>query len=1685
MSQADRFGEIPGYELEEPPIYERRSGNVIWRARQKSLGRYVAVKQVHPSASDAERRREQLSQEARILANLAHPNIVPIYDRMTDAQGNVFYSMKIITQSPWSHVMRQRNLDENLDVLLKVMDAVAFAHSQEVCHLDLKPQNVMLGEFGEVLLMDWGISKWEGSEAMDDSRGTPEYAAPEMAQGLFDQMGPRSDTYLLGAILFEILAGVPPHDVSHAGYKFLPAAKNTLRPFPADAPPELQAIAMKAMETSPGDRYADVREMRSALRRYQEHHESNSLAADANRALAEARQTHKDELYGKARFLFLGALDRWDGNPTAAAGLLETMRAHAETALARGDLNLTQTLLSGHAEQLRAFARAMQDEQAPEAVGNVLSFRVGYDEEDQAREILQEKLDAALEEREAADRRAKAARKWVRRLVAAVVVISATAAVVSNSFRMESKISEAKAKDSEAKAWESEAKAEKSEAEAKESEANAKESEKKAKNNAYFALVRAAAAKTDELENENNFKDADKLLKQCDASLRQWEWGRLSYLCDLTAKSMQAPTPLSAVAATESGNWLALAGQNGKVSFWKQDRRIERSIDGASIVYAAAFSPDGKWLVTADNDGEKNQVKVWDAAKEELVRGETPRVHRSPVTCLAFSGDGTKLVSGALAEKDDVGQVGKAVVWDFDRQHGQLHHPTVLTGHWGTIHAVCFAEPPGAKSPDTIITAAEDGKLSVWTDKSGAWTEGEFSYSKSKLEIPSQHKAIHAIAYLKNENLLATGGDDGRIRLWNVTAIRNSRTQDPSKRTPVEPLATLAGHAGPVRCLAFLPPGKTFGNCLISGGDDNVLNVWDLASQKVRKPLRGHSGPILACCVCTKNGRPWVLSGSADTTAKLWDVGEHSEKQIFSARVEHGGEDAVLAGAFSSDGKRFVVGDLGRKAVLRNVTDTPETSDTRVEFKEGHEYLVERVLPSRDEKRLVTSARDGTVRLWDYAKGSQQCVQTNGNSTVVALSDSGRWLAVSGTVPDAAFPDRSCPAAVLWDVSAGPKGIQDPLGHKPCFRSPSGDVTALAISHDENSLFLGDVNGRCRLFDRASGERRWGDKPEHRFHLRAVTAAAFLPGDRSVLTASTEKAIVRWDVATGQPSAGFLHDEPVSAMVVSRDGERLVTASEDATVRIWSVGDGKELVRFPVSGGEKTLRTNLARLSVLKKVRFVDLARNSRVGEATLAGILWKKARGSPEDVRRLAEALEVSPEALWKPRVSCVAMSADRRRLLAVNATDAVVLVGDLDDSDRPTRWTQVRLPDDAEIWSAAFCTNATRNEILIAGGNAARLWDVEKNCEIRRFAPHDAVASACIEPNPPGQSTQTDRVRIATAGSDGCVKIWEEQPAGAAGGQGSSFQLDKLWGRIRRVVFSGDGRQLLIAGAGSPEKKGQAMLWSLAENRAEPIAEFVGKGGEVNDAVFCRIGGRDCAATVGNDNSIRFWKWETGRIGQQQPEAASCLRDGRDPKKSEIAADQAHAQAVLCVAFFPLTMSQQTKEDTPIRLPHGLLLTGSEDHTARLWQITTESRPAGESQIVLELLAELAGHTDAVTSVGFSPDGKRMITGSKDRTARIWAWDESERTAGKLPEARELLVLRGHTQTITSVAFSPKSSASGENYVLTTSRDGTAILWPASTPPRTPSADVGTPEAPRPPLPSTENAARAASPPSSGTPR
>ncbi|MDB4975925.1 MAG: Serine/threonine protein kinase PrkC, regulator of stationary phase [Myxococcaceae bacterium] len=349
---------------------------VVRLARQLALDRDVAVKTVRPEVK-SELVTRMLLQEALILGRLEHPNILPIYDICHEA-GEPRIVLKKVEGTEWSQLMHHGNviraefavsdpLEWNLGVLMQVCNAVHFAHSRGVVHRDLKPDNIMVGKFGELYVMDWGLAvcteddgtgRFPLASNATELAGTPQYMAPEMLGGPVSQISARTDIYLLGAMLYEIIAGAAPHRGRNIQEIILQVV--TSQPeIPAASPSELSRICRRAMAPEPELRFESADAMRLSLLGFLQHAGSRRLAELALARTAELLACLREPLphasglseriqmlFGECRFGYRQALASWPENDLAIAGQERALRAMIDYELAQQNPRSAGTLLA-------------------------------------------------------------------------------------------------------------------------------------------------------------------------------------------------------------------------------------------------------------------------------------------------------------------------------------------------------------------------------------------------------------------------------------------------------------------------------------------------------------------------------------------------------------------------------------------------------------------------------------------------------------------------------------------------------------------------------------------------------------------------------------------------------------------------------------------------------------------------------------------------------------------------------------------------------------------------------------------------------------------------------------------------------------------------------------------------------------------------------------------------------------------------------------------------------------------------------------------------------------------------------------------------------------------------------------------------------------------------------------------
>ncbi len=359
------------------------------------IGREIAVKVIKPGHGSGGDARVRFEREARVQGQLEHPSVVPVYDLGIRPDGSAFFTMKRVRGETLEEILDELRTGDPgaaarhtrrkmLGAFSSLCLAVAFAHSRRVLHRDLKPGNIMLGSYGELYILDWGLAKvlgapeGAGSEPMLEDpveaplsrqhqtvagamMGTPGYMAPEQIRGEIDAQDPRTDVFALGAILFEVLTLEPLFGRYGSGVTAILAAtlagadaRASVRAPDRGIPPELDAICVRAAAREPADRFASARELHEAIERFLD----GDRDLEQRRVMAERHTARAEELFAAAEQAGAGADAAREGALREASAALAVDPAH------RGAIGLMVRLLLDTPLDLPPEARAELEQQA-------------------------------------------------------------------------------------------------------------------------------------------------------------------------------------------------------------------------------------------------------------------------------------------------------------------------------------------------------------------------------------------------------------------------------------------------------------------------------------------------------------------------------------------------------------------------------------------------------------------------------------------------------------------------------------------------------------------------------------------------------------------------------------------------------------------------------------------------------------------------------------------------------------------------------------------------------------------------------------------------------------------------------------------------------------------------------------------------------------------------------------------------------------------------------------------------------------------------------------------------------------------------------------------------------------------------------------------------------------------------
>lgn len=910
---------------------------VVYAAKQKSLRRRVAVKTLKRDIGQKEDDRAKFLSEAVITGVLDHPNIVPIHELGQTEDGTLFYSMKCVTGTEWHKVVRNKSEAENLEILMKVADAVAFAHSKNVIHRDLKPENVMLGEYGEVLVMDWGLAVDLNRKEEFTMGGTPAYMSPEMAKGPLDRIGKCSDIYLLGAILYEIVTGFPPHAASTITECLVAAAQNVI--VRSESNSRLKSIALKAMATSPKLRFNSVALFQEEIRKYQSTAQSIELAHTSQKELEAAKDSGSYELFSRAMFGFEDALKLWNENDTAEKGVREARLEYAKCALAKGDYDLGLQLVSPTSpDEEPIFQQLTKAKRAAErnarnvrrarivAVASLLVMLIGAGigmaliDAERGRAVVaedranEEAENARLAEQDATKQKELAiiARDEAKEL-ATDLAAKTTDLEKANTELTQNTMLIAKQNDELGKALE----------DARQQRKEALTQENLARFAGIFSAVGLAQSKIE----ANNISSSLSLLASVPEEYRGWEWKHLAYLCHPNVPSADMGTLATAVAVSPSGERTAIGTEGKGVYVYNgQNASADKQPQHLDLppcrVTALRFSPDGKQLWIGTNHAQQ-YLLVWDFEKAPIEIKDKDLEGKSPASIV------------------------RAIEFGPDRANVAF---VIASGYLLRVSTDTLAAKSDLFALDMFdVAVSPDGTEYVHTQE----YVSEFNITRRKMtssdeiiaELQLEDRAEWC-EYLPDGRILFTMVD-GTLRVWHP-----DRHQE-------EIIATLPSQINQLR---FDSSRNQVALALADGSLKLFTINQSTGELRESKTLRGHEEAILDCAYHPT--REEIVSVSEDQTARFWNYKEYVDRR----EAEH--EGPVLWAGFSEDGEQFVTG--GEVGTAQTWSSRPGSDSPQTQFQMGHwnrQNTSDLALsvPLANGKYIVTADPSMGIDVWDVA----------------------------------------------------------------------------------------------------------------------------------------------------------------------------------------------------------------------------------------------------------------------------------------------------------------------------------------------------------------------------------------------------------------------------------------------------------------------------------------------------------------------------------------------------------------------------------------------------------------------------------------------------------------------------------------------------------------------------------------------
>jgi WD40 repeat protein/tRNA A-37 threonylcarbamoyl transferase component Bud32 len=1349
-------------------LHDRGGLGEVYVARDDELNRDVALKAIRGRFADHPIHRARFEFEAEITGSLEHPAIVPVYGLGHYEDGRPFYAMRFIRGDSLNHAIERFHAAESpgrdagervlelrklLARFLDVCDALEYAHSRGVLHRDLKPANIMLGKYGETLVVDWGLAKaLDHPELSADSPepllqpksggglaptvpgtavGTPAYMSPEQAAGRLDELGRASDVYGLGATLYHVLTGrAPVTDLSQADILGKVIAGDIPRPraIQPRASPALEAICLKAIALVPEARYGSPRALAEDIEHWLADEPVSAYAEPWIGRFGRWARRHRPLVTGGAALLLTAVVALAIGTALVEKARRAEAVAHKNEGLARrqaeAQLYMSNIALAGREWLAGNVARAHEllNECAPDrrewewhylkrqghsGMQTLVGPQFGVITAVAFSSVGQRLVSAGWD---------GTVKVWDTEIGRAILDLDGASGhqghVLGAAYSPDGKLIATAGADKSVRLW------------------NASTGEPGRVIVGHSAEVTAVT-----------FSPDGRRLASAGRDNFVKVWSTTTGELAITLRGHAAA--VTTVAFSPDGNRLATAGEYPDMAprLWDADTGHEiRRFQGHLVnVNSLAFRPDGSRLASAGNDGV---VLIWDVDTGKQTGMLSPD-RRRMIEAVAYSADGKLLASGGL---DQIVRI-----WDA-RTHRELR---ALHGHASGVTSLAF-HPDGVR----LASGSQDGVVKIWDATKGAESiriAPEPKERYSGLAFSPDGRSVAAAVQGYTMGALAHGAKPQSkvVRLWNAVDGAGG---------PV-----LEGHDEDLADLAFDSAGRR----LAAAGVNGTVTVWELPSGRRMAVLRSEAGlagrPENGGRVCFGPDTERVAFAGPDGTVTVWETAGGSEVRRF--RVSNplrpgASEQLPLSLAFSPDGRHLAAGDL-HAIRLWDVASGKELS-----ILHGGLAAVLAIAFSPDGRQLAAALlREGgissmsEIKICDVATGRESVTFSGavGGTFALAFSQNGKRLASTG------YYHRD---VMLWDTSSGRELLAIRLDDQNNIGGPGSD-SRLVFSPDSARLALVGQNG-LSIWDAAPS-------PEM-LTVRApvsVWGLAYSPDGRRLATADNHEAVSIRDASTGRilitlpvPNASL--DTSLIDVRFSPDGHRLAAAiatKTTGTVTVWDATTGRLEGRLDGHAGHiinvsfSPDGTVLATASHDKTVKLWDAKAFTAILTLTgfadrVNGVAFDPDGRSPATVCRdgtvklwnAGDGRELCTLGTHKGSIVGVAFNADGRYLATAGgrrSDQADGPPGELKIWDVANRREMFNLPGLTHFLHAVAFSPDSRLLASAGEDRVVRLWDVATGRELANLrGHHDTIKRVAFSPD--GRS-------LASCGEDRTVRAWD----------------------------------------------------------------------------------------------------------------------------------------------------------------------------------------------------------------------------------------------------------------------------------------------------------------------------------------